>query len=55
MCLDPQPKLVFGIGPSEPGVLAGAVGVMLAVALSACWFPARRAMRVDPVRALREE
>jgi ABC-type lipoprotein release transport system permease subunit len=29
--------------------------VLLAAALSACWFPARRAMDVDPVRAVREE
>ena len=48
-------KVVFGVGPSDPRVLAAAVSVMLAVALSACWFPARRAMHVDPVRALREE
>jgi len=48
-------KVVFGVGPSDPRVLAAAVSVMVAVALSACWFPARRAMHVDPVRALREE
>jgi putative ABC transport system permease protein len=48
-------KVVFGIGPSEPSVLLGAAGIMLAVALAASWFPARRAMRVDPVTALREE
>ena len=48
-------KIVFGVGPSDPRILAAAVSVMLAVALSACWFPARRAMHVDPVRALREE
>jgi ABC-type lipoprotein release transport system permease subunit len=48
-------KVVFGVGPSDPRVLAASVTVMLAVALSACWFPARRAMHVDPVRALREE
>jgi putative ABC transport system permease protein len=48
-------KVVFGVGPSDPRVLAASVTVMLAVALPACWFPARRAMHVDPVRALREE
>ena len=48
-------KVVFGIGPSDPRVFAAAVSVMLAVALAACWFPARRAMRVDPVKALRQE
>jgi putative ABC transport system permease protein len=48
-------SVVFGIGPSDPKVLALAAAVMLAVSLAACWFPARRAMRVDPVTALREE
>jgi putative ABC transport system permease protein len=47
--------VVFGIGPSEPGVLIGAAVVMIAVSLMACWFPARSAMRVDPAIALREE
>ncbi|MBZ5593227.1 MAG: ABC transporter permease [Acidobacteriia bacterium] len=48
-------SVVFGVGPSEPAVLASAAALMLAVSLAACWFPARRAMRVDPVTALREE
>ena len=48
-------SVVFGVGPSEPAVLGSAAAVMLAVALAACWLPARRAMRVDPVTALREE
>jgi ABC-type antimicrobial peptide transport system permease subunit len=48
-------KMVFGVGPGEPAVLAGAVVVMLGVALLACWAPARRAMRVDVVEVLRGE
>jgi len=48
-------SVVFGVGPSEPSVLASAAAVMLAVSLAACWFPARRAMRVDPATVLREE
>jgi predicted permease len=48
-------KVIFGIGPSDPATLAAAVAVLLAVALAASWFPARRAMRVDPVSALRED
>jgi putative ABC transport system permease protein len=48
-------SMVFGIGPSEPAVLGSAAAVMVAVSLAACWFPARRAMRVDPATVLREE
>ena len=48
-------RLIFGIGPSDPLTLAAAAAVLLMVALAASWFPARRAMRVDPISALREE
>ncbi len=47
--------VVFGVGPSDPSVLIAASVVMMGTALAACWFPARRAMRVDPIVALREE
>ena len=48
-------RVVFGVGPSDPAILGVAACVMLTTALAACWFPARRAMRVDPVTALRDE
>jgi putative ABC transport system permease protein len=48
-------KVLYDVGPSDPTVLAAAAAVMLAAALAAAWFPARRAMRVDPAIALREE
>jgi predicted permease len=46
---------LFAISPSDPVTLAFAIGVMLAIALVAGYFPARRAARLDPVRALRYE
>ena len=49
------PSMLVGVGPFDPrGLLAGAavVGVVVGVA---AWGPSRRAMRVDPVVALREQ
>ena len=48
-------SLLFGIGPTDPATLSAATAVLLVVALGASWFPALKAMRVDPISALHEE
>jgi len=45
--------LLYGVGPRDPMVFALAGAVMLTAALAACLLPAWRAMRTDPVEALR--
>jgi predicted permease len=48
-------SLLYGVAPSDPGSIVLAVAAMLAVSLLATAIPARRAMRVDPMVALRYE
>ena len=48
-------SLVYGMKPRDPATLAGAAGLLSLVALMASFIPARRAARVQPMDALREE
>ena len=48
-------RMMFGIRPAPPPIYAAVSLILLAVALAACWIPARRALKVDPLAALRHE
>lgn len=47
--------LLFGVTPTDTGTLVSGAVIMVAVALIAGWLPARRAARLDPLKALRTE
>jgi putative ABC transport system permease protein len=48
-------SLVFGAGPLDPTAVVSAAFLVGSIALAASWIPALRALRIDPVRALRAE
>jgi putative ABC transport system permease protein len=48
-------SLLFEVQPSDPVILVLVSGLLVAVALAACYIPARRATKVDPMIALRYE
>jgi putative ABC transport system permease protein len=47
--------LLYGVTPTDPLTFTAVALLLLGTALIACWIPARRASRVDPIVALRAE
>ena len=48
-------SLLYGISPADPATYAAVIAALAAVSLAACYIPARRAARVDPMASLRQE
>jgi predicted permease len=47
-------SMVYGVEPLDAGTFAAAIAVLVSMALAGTWVPARRAMHIDPLTALRE-
>jgi ABC-type antimicrobial peptide transport system permease subunit len=52
----PEPEFYLSLGPMpQSRLFLAVVGLLTCVALAACWLPARRATRLDPMRVLRSD
>jgi ABC-type antimicrobial peptide transport system permease subunit len=47
--------VLYGVSPMDPETYAIVLVLMAAISIFSCWHPARRALRIDPSRSLREE
>jgi putative ABC transport system permease protein len=47
--------MLFSVKPFDPASYAATATLLLAIAACACYMPARRAMKVDPIVAMRQE
>jgi putative ABC transport system permease protein len=54
-CTRVMRSLLFGVTPWDPITFVSIAALIAAVAFLACWLPARRAARIDPIQALRTE
>jgi ABC-type antimicrobial peptide transport system permease subunit len=48
-------SLLFGVTSTDPATFVAVSTLLVAVAVAACWFPARRATKIEPIVALRRE
>jgi putative ABC transport system permease protein len=48
-------SMLYNVSASDPLTMVSAIALLLVITVAACWIPARRAMRVDPMVALRNE
>jgi len=48
-------SLLYGVNPNDPAIFVGVTSLLAFAAFAACYFPARRALKIDPIAALRTE